>query len=215
MRPDSASGDELLAAYCDGVTELTADERKRVEALLAGDASARADESETRALLGTLRELPGEGGEPNWTAMERAISSKVGPTVPRPWWRPAWRLLVPITALAIAATAAVFYLRTTDVTPNVPDEPTAAAIDAGVADPGTDEAPEIALWLDGEDILVDESAEDLLDVDGMLLGQDDRMIEGLLPMVDLAWVDELDDEDIAAAEDLLADDSLTNKRKRS
>src|SRR5262245_62960485 len=85
----------LLTAYVDGVAELSPDERKRIEARLADDPPARADEAEVRALLGRLRELPPEGNEPDWSAMERSIRAAVGSEVPRPWWR-AWRWLVPV-----------------------------------------------------------------------------------------------------------------------
>src|SRR5688572_9157503 len=100
--------DELLAAYVDGVTELTTEERRHVEELLARDPALRTAESDTKAVLDQLRALPPEGVEPDWTALERAIRDEVGPTVPRSWWRPAWRWLVPATALALAA--AVFAL---------------------------------------------------------------------------------------------------------
>lgn len=204
------SDDELLAAYVDGIAELTADERRRVEAVLANDASLRSDEAATRAVIGTLRELPPEGSEPDWAAMERAISAEVGPTVPRRWWQPAWRWLVPVTALATAVTIAVVWIR--DPAPAQESAPTseptiARVIDAGL-EPVVDDSTTIALWLDGQEIEVGFAAEELLEVDDGLLGEDESVVDGLLPTSDLAWVDELEDEDIEAAELWLA-------RKRS
>ena len=52
--------DELLAAYLDGVSELTPDERKRVEAQLG-----ELDVAGTRAMIDQLRSLPPEGREPD------------------------------------------------------------------------------------------------------------------------------------------------------
>src|SRR5689334_16487264 len=87
----------LIAAYVDGVTELTPDERKAVEARLADDPAARTEQAATRELLDSLRDLAPHGNEPDWSAMERAIGEAVGPTVPRPWWRSrAVRWLLPI-----------------------------------------------------------------------------------------------------------------------
>ncbi|HEX7839715.1 MAG TPA: hypothetical protein VF469_19705, partial [Kofleriaceae bacterium] len=67
----------LLAAYVDGVAELLPDERREVEALLARDPGARVESEAVHALLGRLRALPPEGGEPDWAAMERSIRQAV------------------------------------------------------------------------------------------------------------------------------------------
>src|SRR4051812_39433380 len=87
--------DELLTAYVDGVAELSPDERHRIEAHLAEQPRARADQAAVRALLDQLRALPHEGSEPDWVAMERSIRQAVGDAVPRPWWR-NWRWLAPL-----------------------------------------------------------------------------------------------------------------------
>src|SRR5258705_11888029 len=97
-REPAAPTPELLAAYVDGVSELTPEDRRRVEDCLASDARARADETATRELLGQLRDLPPPGGAPDWAALERSIGDAVGPTAPRSWWRRfGWRLVVPCT----------------------------------------------------------------------------------------------------------------------
>jgi anti-sigma factor RsiW len=191
---------ELIAAYVDGVGELTTDERKTVEARLAEDPAWRDEADATRALLGTLRELPDEGAEPDWSAMEHAIRAEVGPTVPRPWWR-GWRWLVPIGALAMAGAVLVLVLRTpeksTDVGGREPDRRDAGA---PVVAPVADEPPTVPLWLDGAAVEVDLQTAELLYEDDPA----DDMELGLLPTDDLAWVDELEDDDIAAAEAWLA-----------
>jgi anti-sigma factor RsiW len=191
---------ELLSAYVDGVGELTTDERKTVEARLAEDPAWRDEADATRSLLGHLRELPDEGAEPDWSAMERAIRDEVGPTVPRPWWR-GWRWLVPIGALAMAGAVLLLVLRTpetpTDVGAREPERR-----DAGVpiAPPAADEPSTVPLWLDGSAVEVDLQTAELQDDEDPA---DDAEL-GLLPTEDLAWVDELGDDDIAAAEAWLA-----------
>jgi anti-sigma factor RsiW len=206
MRGDvPMTDDELLAAYCDGVTELSSDERKRIEGLLAHSDAARADEAATRSLVGALRDLPAEGNEPDWTAMERAIRSQVPDDVPRQWWRPVWRWLVPVTALATMATIALLVFGRGDEREEPVRAPIAMATDAGIAlpEPAPIEASQsVAVRLDGEDIVLDPLAgadEDVFEVDELLLGEGDAGVEGLLSN-DLAWVDELDDDDAAFAE---------------
>jgi len=191
---------ELLSAYVDGVGELTTDERKIVESRLAEDPAWRDDADATRSLLGTLRELPAEGAEPDWSAMERSIRDEVGPTVPRSWWR-GWRWLVPIGALAMAGAVLLLVLRT-------PEKATSVGVtapehhDAGVpiAPPVPDEPTTVPLWLDGAAVEVDLQAAELLDDEEPA----DQTELGLLPTDDLAWVDDLGDDDVAAAEAWLA-----------
>ena len=98
MRRDNERGDvELLSAYVDGVSELSLDERKRVDDLLARDPALRETEGQTRALIGQLRELPPAGGEPDWSTLERSIRDAVGTEVPKPtlWQRLRWQFVVP------------------------------------------------------------------------------------------------------------------------
>lgn len=198
--PPERDDRELLAAYCDGVTELSIDERKRVEALLAADDHLRADEATTRETIRTLRELPALGTEPDWSAMERAIRAQVPDEVPRQWWRPVWRWLVPVTALATMATIAVLAFGDERDTRSEA-APIAVTVDAGVPipEPVAEPAEHVAIHLDGEDVLLDEELDDLLEVDEMLLGEADAGVQGLLSY-DLAWVDELDDDAAAFAE---------------
>lgn len=208
MRGDRStrSDEELLAAYCDGVTELDTDERRRVEVLLAESSVAREDAAATRALIGTLRELPAEGSEPDWTAMERAIRAQVPDAVPRQWWRPVWRWFVPATALATLAVIAVVTLRGDDPTAPreaTPSLPIAATVDAGVIEPVApiaEPAGQVAVLLDGEDVVLEAADDDLLEVDDLLLGEGDAGVSGLLSADDLAWIDDLDDDEAQLAE---------------
>lgn len=195
--------DELLAAYVDGVGELTSEERKAVEARLSADPSWRDEAEATRGLLSQLRELPGEGTEPDWSAMERAIRDEVGPAAPRAWWR-GWRALVPIGALAVAGAVLVLVLRAPERGPELGTRE--APRDAGAAlatpDPAVPKAePDTAaLWLDGAAVEIDLQAAELVDDDDAS-GEPEL---GLIPNDDLAWVDELGEDDIAAAEAWLA-----------
>lgn len=189
--------DELLAAYVDGVAELAPAERRAVEARLAEDPAMRAGADDARALIGRLRELsPAAGTAPDWSALERRIGASVdeaGPP-PRPWWR-RWtvRWLAPAGALAVAAAIAVVVVRSEPAAPTAPAPPVAAAPTAPA--PAPLDAPTVALWLDGDGFEVELDAEALLDVpwDGPA-NEDD-----LLPAADLAWIDELDSEQLERA----------------
>lgn len=203
--------DELLTAYVDGVSELTTEERRRVEELIAQDPALRTDEAATRSLLDQLRSLPPEGTEPDFAAMERAIRDEVGATVPRPWFRAAWRWLVPAAALTLAAAALALWLQ--QRAPEAAQPIAAIPVDAGVAvepaaDPGADDAATMALWLNGDaveiELATDElAADELLEDDDALLGAEDGLTPGLLPVDNLAWIDELDLEDADVAEAFL------------
>jgi len=195
--------DELMTAYVDGVSELTTDERRRVEELLANEPGLRSEEAATRSLLDQLRSLPPEGAEPDFAAMERAIRAEVGAAVPRPWWRAAWRWLVPAAALTLAAAALALWIQQ-----RAPEtQPVATRpVDAGIAvAPAADESTTLALWLDGDAIEIELATEqlDLLEDDDAELGAEDGLPPGLLPVDNLAWIDELDIEDVDVAEAFL------------
>lgn len=197
MREDK-SADDLLAAYVDGVTELSPDERRRVEARL-DDPGTRTEEQATRTLLGQLRELPPTGSDPDWSALERSIHDAVGPDVPRSWWR-GWRWAIP--AVALAATAAICFVLlqrpgSHDAVVVIPPAPAVPDIERA---PATDS---VALWLDGRQVDVPSDADELLD-DPLLELEDPAFVDGLLAPSDLAWaIDELDDEALDRAEKLL------------
>jgi hypothetical protein len=203
---------EFLTAYVDGVAELSADERRRIEARLARDPAARADEAGVRSLLDQLRALPPDGGEPDWAAMERSIHDAlaVGRSVPRPWWQ-SWRWLAPTATLATAMVVLLVMWRRPAALP-----PTAVP-ERGMHAPPALPEDVVALWLDGAEVDVALSAADLLG--DAVPGDDEPALPepaadaadaasaaelGLLSPADLAWVDRLDDAALTRAERWLA-----------
>ena len=209
MRRDSRApggrepADELLAAYIDGVSELTAGERRALDERLVSDEVLRAEAAETRDLLGKLRELPPASGEPDWAALERSIGDACGPEVPRSWWqRFGWRWAVPVVTLATGAAIAALVMRE-PARDAVMREPAPALAAHDRAKPDEAPAPRaeetVALWLDGEGVEVELAAEELLEVPW----EGDLDQEDLLPASDLAWlewIDELDGEALERAE---------------
>ena len=208
MRRDRDRGDaELLSAYVDGVAELSLDERKRVDDLLARDPSLRADEGATRELLGKLRELPPQGGEPDWNALERSIGDAVGKDVPVPWYqRLRWRWIVPAVTLATAAAILVLVVQA----------PPTAKLDRSIVkiDPSEPQPPEpldvedlavlsTPLWLDGTDLEVAIEAAELFDLEWDLDEESLPETAELLPPTNLEWIDELDGESLDRAEQFL------------
>jgi anti-sigma factor RsiW len=122
--------DDLLAAYLDGVGELTPDERHRVEQRLADDPAMRAEADATGSLLERIRALPSyeDGSEPEWTGLERQIRLAVGPDVPLPWWR-RMRWLAPVSAIATTAAIALLWLHHAPADhAAIPDAATPAAL---------------------------------------------------------------------------------------
>ncbi len=200
--------EELLAAYVDGVAELTPDERARVEALVAADAEVRAERDATRAIVDQLRALPASGTEPDWAQLAQRIASAVGPGAPRAWWR-NWRWLIPIGALAAASAAALLLVHRTPApseAPTVAQQPIVAPAPKPAA---TEPAAKTQLYLDGETVevddadanrLLDELMDDKPDADAPIADEE----LGLLPATDLGWIDNLDDAAIERAEHWLA-----------
>jgi hypothetical protein len=184
------SEDDLTTAYLDGVGELTADERKRVEAGLdPKEATA------TRELLGQLRALPNEGTEPDWNVLEREIRLAVGPQVPTSWWRKL-RWLVPASAIAVSAAVVLLVMNHSHGIPIAPiTEPQQLPVQA--------EAPEVdttAIWLDGHAVELDNNFDPsvLYDDDGTEQLADDS--HALLPVDNLQWLDSLDEHALDRAE---------------
>jgi len=213
----AAGAPELLSAYVDGVAELPVDERRAVEGWLAGDADARAEAAAVQGLLDRLRTMPAgdNGGEPDWAAMERSIRQAVADTPIRPWWR-RWQWLVPAMTCATAAAVLVVVWPRTQTVPIAPPErdpvtapaPTQVAPPAVPSAPGSDDG--FALWLDGRVVDVDPAAmpsavDDVLgDLDATASG-DTLDDDALLPATDLAWLESLDEVELARAERWLAE----------
>jgi len=163
-------------------------------------------DTDDRALIDKLRALPPEGNEPDWDQLAAAIRAEVGDHAPRPWWR-NWRWIVPIWALATTATVALIVLRH-----ERPAPPTHEHAHKIQRDPGVSAKPAPAMWLDGEELDlddVDEPALDELDLEARAaLSPEEDVTGGILPVADYGWIDTLDDDAIERAEDWL-------KRKRS
>jgi len=160
-----------------------------------------------QALIKQLRALPPEGDEPNWDVLEKSIREAVGPSVPRaPWWK-RWQILVPIGVVTAATAAMLLWLSRPAPTqaPIAMPEPPAQKLEA----PAPPE-PAMAMWLDGKIIDLDEvdpgaildddydrEAQSALEADGT------GMAGGILPAVDLGWIDGLSDKDLDRAEQWL------------
>lgn len=204
MRRDNAQGDvTLLSAYVDGVAELSLDERKRVDDLLARDPSLRGAEAETRALLGQLRDLPPEGGEPDWSALERGIGDAVRHLEPeRSWWqRLRWRVIVP--GVALAMTAAILALVLHDPQPAEPPAPPPPIVEAPDEVLHDELSISTPLWLDGTDLDVALEAAELFDLEWELDEEALPETAELLPPTNLDWIDELDPDALERAEEYL------------
>lgn len=216
MKRDTA---ELLAAYVDGVGELTPSERRRVELLLASDKAARDDESATRDLIGKLRALPPQG-EPDWTALERSIQEAAkemdrprrsawltfggGEVVPRPWYRRFWFTIPAGLALAGGAAVLVFALRGGSTTET--ESPVVVHAPAPVEQPPVETDGPVAVYLDGTELeLAVESsnlAEDRLD-EMTFAGLETFDVADNLLGEDFGWIDDLDDDALRRLEGLI------------
>ena len=205
MAGDKDRGDvELLSAYVDGIAELSLDERKRVDDLLARDPALRARETDTRTLLGQLRELPPPGSEPDWSALERGIGDAVRELDPQPWWsKSRWRFIVP--GVALAMTAAILALVLHDPQPDLarPEPAPITQDETPVVDPADELSASTPLWLDGTDLEVALEAAELFDLDWDLDEESLPETAELLPPTDLEWIDELDGESLDRAEQFL------------
>jgi hypothetical protein len=198
-----ATDDELLSAYVDGVTELSPDERRRVEARLAADPAVRADADAIAALLARAR-APGLVQEPDWLALERQIREAVGPRMPLPWWR-RMRWLVPIGALAtITAIALVWLGRAPADRVAAPTSPAAIAIHAPA--PAERAAHPQAAKPDSTAIYIDGQVVELGDVDPTAVGLDVVAPDGSIASAGGAG--ELDETDDAAPVEATADTEL-------
>src|SRR5205823_4701110 len=117
------------------------------------------------------------------------IRDAVGPTVHVVWWRRA-RWLVPLFGLATTAAVAMLWLHHPDKRAIAPD----AAVEAPAPLATT-------LWIGGDVVDVGELDDTpVLDDPTATLATGDDDEVGILPAVDLGWVDSLDDAAIDRAE---------------
>ena len=213
--PKTTKTGELLAAYVDGVGEMDVEERRRVERYLA-EPGARAEQEATRDVIDQLREIREPEPQVDWSAMERAIHAEVGDEVPRRsfWHRSPARFAA---AFALAAAAAILFVvlrRDADeASPLVfVPKPPAQTVDEPVFEQLDDR---VTVYLDGTDLEIElDSVEEADEVDAELdelallrdledadLGAlDSDASLGFLEPTDLAWIDELDDDALARAE---------------
>ena len=212
MRRDARNTSELLAAYVDGVAELTSDERKRVEARLSDDGDLRREADDVRGLLGELRELPAHPSEPDWSALERSIGDAVGPDMPRSWWRRRWRWIVPALGVVTAAALLALLLHRPDTPVEAPKLVTPQPLAPQVRDT-------VALWLDGRAIEVGPTTaaralDDMDDVDELIESDAALVPAGgdVLEDPGFAFLDDLDDATLERVRAALEQDSPPRKK---
>lgn len=164
-------------------------------------------DADDRALIDRLRALPGEGNEPDWTALERQIRSALPAEAPRPWWR-RWRFLLPVGSLAVVAAIALLWLHRSE-----PAAPPVATTSHEVAhhELVAPAEPAMSMWLGGKIVEVDDldsALPDEVDRDARdALATSDEGAESvgsILPVTDLNWIDSLDDSALDRAETWLA-----------
>jgi hypothetical protein len=158
------------------------------------------------ALVARVRALADEPGEPDWNALQIAISNAVGSTVPVPWWR-RWRWVVPIGGFAIVAAAVVLWLRPVDRNQGEPRDarpPTtvSAAIPVDVTPAASAPA---AVWLDGAAVNIDDVDDSMFDdldrdVRGALDDDGGSVTGGILSTTDFRWIEDLDEASIERVE---------------
>ncbi len=206
--------EELLTAYLDGVSELTPDERKRVEVRLARDPDFKREADELRAVLDQARASASveaaSGDDPDWSALERQIREAVGPTVPMPWYR-RMRWLAPISTLATTAAIALVWLHhaPADHAQVTHERDASVAFIAPIAPrveaaPAARPAEATTIYIDGQIIDISNVDPEALINDGASDGTADASSSGLLPASDYGWIDQLDDKAMERAERWLA-----------
>jgi hypothetical protein len=202
--------EELLAAWVSGPDDLSADERRAVEALLARSPEARRDADDLRALLVDVRAEGEPSTEPAWRELDRQVRAAIATAATAtPWWR-RWFALPAMLAASTAATIALVVIATDrGNVPMVVDAALPVADNDPPAPTVVVPAHEPGMWLDGDalalDKLDDASAaeiefvlDDALDVVGAV----DVMYDGP-DYDDLEWVDELDDDELDALDSWL------------
>ena len=200
--------DELLAAYLDGVSELTPEERKSVELRLERDPEFKREADELRAVLDRARSSATPAPELDWSALERQIREVVGPTVPVPWWK-RLRWVAPISTLATTAAIALVWLHHAPADHATPRDAAivaapAPAVEAPKPTAAHDNDKPATIYIDGQVIDVSNVDPEAMIGDDASDNTADATSTGLLPASDYGWIDQLDDKAIERAERWLA-----------
>ena len=192
--------EELLAAYAHRPSDLSAEERREVEALLARSPAAAREIEDDRRMIERVSELPTEGTEPAWDDLERSIRAACTDE-PGLWarviaslrsWKPAAGLGA---GLVVAMAALLLWMGRSDRDVG----PVARTDDSEVA------PAEVAQALAG---LEAPAGDDEIDDEGVVDAETDETLadwgalapdDGLLDDADLAWIDSLDDAELDAA----------------
>lgn len=161
--------------------------------------------ADDRELERELRQLPPLGQPPDWSALQRSIDQAVAELEPprrRRWWP---RLVVPGLAIAAAATVAIIVVQPK---PSIDDGSLHATVvdarppeDPPVREPSPASAPISIAGVDIGGPLSEAATVDLLDDPFFDLDTDSWS-----PASDLAWVDDLDDDQLESLERLLAEE---------
>ena len=177
-------------------------------------------DDDERAIVTRLRALPDEGREPDWDRFGRELGAKLDATPAKPWWRRWW---TPTIGFGLAvATAAVFVAwpagtaappdaeRVAVLTPDAAPQPkvVAAVVDVlafgaegELDDAELDDDAVVTEVMAALEIEADADDEETMD------DVPDEPVDGLVPDLDLDWVDDLDDEDLAAIDAWLDDEA--------
>lgn len=194
--------EELLEAWAHRPADLTDDERRRVEELVARLPAAARQADEARAMIARVAQLPAEGAEPVWSDLERAIRVACDEAPSSRWARfvdamRGWKPAAGIGAGLVVAMAA--FALWIGRGPDGGDE--VAAIDQQVdralagLEAGGAEGP------DEPDDTSDEPGDTVAPDGASLAGWDeiaptDELLDDIAS--DLAWIDELDDAELDA-----------------
>lgn len=212
----TATVDELLAAYADDPTSLTAAERSAVEARCAADPALARELEELRAMLTEVRghgDVADHG--PDWSALEATIRAAVTPA-PRQVSR--WIAGAGLALAAAAAVALWTQRRGGDgldpaqmVAAAIARLPEVAPIERAPVAPAAEDVAIVDEDVDGEDAelaaigLDDPADEDEAIDDEVLIGRALEAVpvaeieDGMLPGLDTAWVEDLSDVEVAQA----------------
>ena len=213
----TATVDELLAAYADDPTSLTAAERSAVEARCAADPALARELDQLRAVLSEVRghgDVADHG--PDWSALEAGIRAAVTPA-PRRMSR--WIAGAGL-ALAAAAGVALWTQRRGGGDGLEPAQLVAAAVARRPEVAPNEQAPVPAVVdrdlivdedVDGEDAelaavgLDDPADEDEAIDEEVLIGRALERVpvaeveDGMMPGLDTEWVEDLTDVDVEQA----------------